>query len=130
MLSGTTNTLKPFYIRALNRCIQIHSPSSISLLKHQYRFKQIGTKPQFRSQSTLNPSIHSIDSINNTNDEQYKKSNNNIQTSLKTSLNDNLIPYYLSETYWWAYINPNAVKFWERQWLVDAILWGNFNTLK
>lgn len=53
-----------------------------------------------------------------------------IHTRFATELNDELIPNYLHDTYWWAYTNPNAVKFWERQFLVDAILWGNFNTLK
>ncbi|MBF0621787.1 MAG: class I SAM-dependent methyltransferase [Magnetococcales bacterium] len=44
---------------------------------------------------------------------------------------DNLkIPDYLEETYWWAYLHPNAVKFFERQWIVNAILWGNFARLR
>ena len=40
------------------------------------------------------------------------------------------IPAYLSDTYWWAYIHPNAVNIFERQWLVNAILWGNFARLR
>jgi hypothetical protein len=28
------------------------------------------------------------------------------------------IPEYLRRYYWWAYIHPNAVRFFERQWLV------------
>lgn len=40
------------------------------------------------------------------------------------------IPHYLEETYWWAYTHPNAVKFFERQWLVNLILWGNFTRLR
>ena len=40
------------------------------------------------------------------------------------------IPKYLSETYWWAYVHPNAVWFFERQWLVNLILWGNFYKLR
>ena len=40
------------------------------------------------------------------------------------------IPAYLSDTYWWAYIHPNAVSIFERQWLVNAILWGNFARLR
>jgi len=39
------------------------------------------------------------------------------------------IPRYLEETYWWAYVRPGAVRFFERQWLVNLILWGNFNRL-
>ena len=40
------------------------------------------------------------------------------------------IPAYLEKTYWWAYVHPNAVKLFERQWLVNAILWGNFAKLR
>ena len=40
------------------------------------------------------------------------------------------IPSYLQETYWWAYVHPNAVRFFERQWLVNLILWGNFARLR
>ena len=40
------------------------------------------------------------------------------------------VPRYLEETYWWAYIHPRAVKFFERQWLVNLILWGNFSRLR
>lgn len=40
------------------------------------------------------------------------------------------IPDYLEETYWWAYLHPGAVSFFERQWLVNLILWGNFSRLR
>ncbi|MEG3640966.1 rhodoquinone biosynthesis methyltransferase RquA [Magnetococcus sp. PR-3] len=40
------------------------------------------------------------------------------------------IPEYLEQTYWWAYVHPNAVRFFERQWLVNLILWGNFTRLR
>jgi ubiquinone/menaquinone biosynthesis C-methylase UbiE len=40
------------------------------------------------------------------------------------------IPAYLEKTYWWAYIHPRAVSFFERQWLVNLILWGNFSRLR
>ncbi|MDH5537204.1 MAG: methyltransferase, partial [Betaproteobacteria bacterium] len=40
------------------------------------------------------------------------------------------VPLYLSETYWWAYVHPRAVSFFERQWLVNLILWGNFGRLR
>jgi ubiquinone/menaquinone biosynthesis C-methylase UbiE len=40
------------------------------------------------------------------------------------------IPQYLQETYWWAYIHPNGVHLFERQWLVNLILWGNFKRLR
>ena len=40
------------------------------------------------------------------------------------------VPGYLQQTYWWAYVHPNAVKLFERQWLVNLILWGNFARLR
>jgi len=40
------------------------------------------------------------------------------------------VPDYLSQTYWWAYLHPRAVHVFERQWLVNLILWGNFNRLR
>jgi len=43
---------------------------------------------------------------------------------------DAAVPSYLRETYWWAYVHPRAVQVFERQWLVNLILWGNFNRLR
>jgi ubiquinone/menaquinone biosynthesis C-methylase UbiE len=40
------------------------------------------------------------------------------------------VPGYLRRYYWWTYIHPNAVRFFERQWLVSAILWGNYERLR
>lgn len=40
------------------------------------------------------------------------------------------IPAYLENTYWWAYVRPNALAFWDRDWLVNLILFGNFAHLR
>jgi len=40
------------------------------------------------------------------------------------------VPLYLRAYYWWAYIHPAAVKLFERQWLVNLILWGNYRRLR
>ncbi len=40
------------------------------------------------------------------------------------------LPKYLAQTYWWAYRHPRGVSFFERQWLVNLILWGNYATLR
>ena len=40
-----------------------------------------------------------------------------------------LIPDYLSRHYWWAYISPRAVRFFERRWLINLILLGNYDRL-
>jgi len=39
------------------------------------------------------------------------------------------IPGYLEETYWWAYLRPRAIWVFEREWLVNLILWGNMARL-
>jgi ubiquinone/menaquinone biosynthesis C-methylase UbiE len=40
------------------------------------------------------------------------------------------VPAYLQAHYWWAYIHPVGVRFFERQWLVNLILWGNYARLR
>jgi ubiquinone/menaquinone biosynthesis C-methylase UbiE len=40
------------------------------------------------------------------------------------------VPNYLLTHYWWAYVHPKAVKLFERQWLVNLILWGNYERLR
>jgi len=40
------------------------------------------------------------------------------------------VPHYLTSHYWWAYIHPTAVRLFERQWLVNLILWGNYACLR
>jgi len=40
------------------------------------------------------------------------------------------VPPYLLTHYWWAYVHPKAVKLFERQWLVNLILWGNYERLR
>lgn len=39
------------------------------------------------------------------------------------------IPDYLQETYWWAYLHPKSLWFFEREWVVNFILWGNMRKL-
>ncbi len=40
------------------------------------------------------------------------------------------IPRYLEQVYWWAYVHPNAVQVFEREWLVNLILFGNYGRLR
>ena len=40
------------------------------------------------------------------------------------------IPRYLTQAYWWAYVHPNAVHLFEREWLVNTILLGNYGRLR
>jgi ubiquinone/menaquinone biosynthesis C-methylase UbiE len=35
------------------------------------------------------------------------------------------VPDYLEDNYWWAYVRPRAVWFFDRQWMVNLILFGN-----
>ena len=40
------------------------------------------------------------------------------------------VPGYLTETYWWAYIHPRAVRLFDRPIAVDVILFGNYRRLR
>lgn len=40
------------------------------------------------------------------------------------------VPAYLEQTYWWAYVHPHGVQLFERDWLVSAILFGNYARLR
>lgn len=40
------------------------------------------------------------------------------------------IPRYLETVYWWAYVHPRAVHLFEREWLVNLILFGNYGRLR
>ena len=40
------------------------------------------------------------------------------------------VPAYLEQTYWWAYVRPRAVRFWDRPWLINLILFGNYRRLR
>jgi ubiquinone/menaquinone biosynthesis C-methylase UbiE len=59
---------------------------------------------------------------------KYQKPNLKFRPT--TSANAPQVPDYLHAHYWWAYVHPKAVRFFERQWLVNLILWGNYNRLR
>ncbi len=40
------------------------------------------------------------------------------------------IPEYLRQVYGWAYVHPRAVRLFERSWLVNLILFGNYARLR
>jgi len=40
------------------------------------------------------------------------------------------VPKYLEQVYWWAYVHPKAVQVFERDWLVNTILFGNYGHLR
>ncbi len=43
---------------------------------------------------------------------------------------EHVVPRYLDVHYWWAYVHPNAVRVFERQWLANLILLGNYARLR
>jgi ubiquinone/menaquinone biosynthesis C-methylase UbiE len=45
-------------------------------------------------------------------------------------LHEPAVPHYLQQVYWWAYVHPKAVHVFEREWLVNAILFGNYGRLR
>ena len=40
------------------------------------------------------------------------------------------VPDYLEKNYWWAYLHPRSLRFFEQQWVINAILWGNYARLR
>lgn len=40
------------------------------------------------------------------------------------------IPAYLENTYWWAYVRPYAISFFDHPWIVNLILLGNMDKLR
>lgn len=40
------------------------------------------------------------------------------------------IPDYLEKTYWWAYVRPYAIAFFDHEWIVNLILLGNMVKLR
>ena len=40
------------------------------------------------------------------------------------------VPDYLEDNYWWAYLHPRGVKFFDREWIVNLILFGNMARLR
>jgi ubiquinone/menaquinone biosynthesis C-methylase UbiE len=54
-----------------------------------------------------------------------------VELEVRNASRDSIpVPSYLAQTYWWAYLHPRAVYLFERQWLVNLILWGNFARLR
>ncbi len=47
----------------------------------------------------------------------------------RSALAPDPVPAYLRAHYWWAYVHPNAVRLFEREWLVNLILWHNYRRL-
>lgn len=39
------------------------------------------------------------------------------------------LPDYLENVYWWAYLRPGSVRFFDRPAIVSAILWGQYRRL-
>lgn len=56
--------------------------------------------------------------------------NSTIAPPITTSTDSLPIPRYLEQVYWWAYVHPNAVNVFERDWLVNLILFGNYGRLR
>ncbi|MDD4616529.1 MAG: rhodoquinone biosynthesis methyltransferase RquA [Alphaproteobacteria bacterium] len=40
------------------------------------------------------------------------------------------VPEYVEKYYFWAYVRPWAIKFWEREWLINLILWFHYKRLR
>jgi len=54
----------------------------------------------------------------------------NADAAVSSHIGGTSIPDYLIAHYWWAYLHPLAVKVFERDWLINLILWGNYAHLR
>lgn len=56
---------------------------------------------------------------------------NYVNTPAVYEVNNNLsVPKYLDETYWWAYLHPKGVAFFDKPLIVNGILFGNYRRLR
>ena len=51
-----------------------------------------------------------------------------VETADMPALDDD-VPAYLRDTYAWCYLDPRLARLLDRQWVVEAILWGNGHRL-
>lgn len=47
----------------------------------------------------------------------------------KKSYSPYALPDYLVKHYWWAYLSPLGVNFFDRGFMVNRILWGNYHAI-
>ncbi len=57
------------------------------------------------------------------------RSNKNCPSRIAVANTPLSTPDYLRKIYWWAYEHPLAVRFWDRSFLINLILLGNYNRL-
>jgi ubiquinone/menaquinone biosynthesis C-methylase UbiE len=53
-----------------------------------------------------------------------------LHDGLKPSADDTRVPDYLARHYWWAYVHPRGVKFFDRTWILNLILLGQYRRLR
>ncbi|MBL4899939.1 MAG: class I SAM-dependent methyltransferase [Colwellia sp.] len=54
----------------------------------------------------------------------------NVSTNItKTQYSQYALPEYLAEHYWWAYLSPKGVRFFDRPFIVNRILWGQYHKI-
>jgi ubiquinone/menaquinone biosynthesis C-methylase UbiE len=55
---------------------------------------------------------------------------NSTSTSIsKKQYSKYALPEYLAKHYWWAYLSPVGVKFFDRPFMVNRILWGQYHKI-
>jgi len=47
-----------------------------------------------------------------------------------STIEDTTVPGYLQRHYWWAYVHPKALQVFDRLWLINLILFGNYHRLR
>lgn len=54
----------------------------------------------------------------------------NVSTNIsKKQYSQYELPEYLAKHYWWAYLSPKGVEFFDRPFIVNRILWGQYHKI-
>lgn len=53
-----------------------------------------------------------------------------VSTNIRnTQYSKYVLPEYLAKHYWWAYLSPRGVDFFDRPFIVNRILWGQYHKI-
>jgi ubiquinone/menaquinone biosynthesis C-methylase UbiE len=87
-------------------------------------------KPGHYVPGTIGAPIPSSDGAVASNTSAWKIVRHPSANNCDVAWDPSMIPRYLHDAYWWAYVHPLAIRFWDRHGLVNSILWGNYKHLR
>jgi ubiquinone/menaquinone biosynthesis C-methylase UbiE len=57
------------------------------------------------------------------------KQSSEVSSFVKDRYSHLTVPDYLQHNYWWAYLSPIGVKFFDHPFIVNRVLWGNYHAI-